>query len=430
MANVVEYLEPIKLVYTTHYSDGGTSTGFMSVIDSVDELKEVTPAVFDSAPATADFSALPDECRVELPSEGRVFLCINSNYYGISAAKIGVNITPCYYVEVSSTTFVLGFYGKNAAGDLGTVSTGGDYYQYAYVYKLADGKGLRLAIAGTYSMTPDKNLYMHNWFTAERLSPGEYVAFEGTDEPEEPTATVITYNGSTIASLEAGQTATIKTAETEVDYDIVVKAGEQKEPSLQEKTATENGDVLPDEGYDGLSKVTVDVAGEVLPVYDGEVIIEGEESPVVFKLQEKTVSENGEVTPDEGYDGLSKVTVDVQSGGGGVEIPLRTITYEVSGVSNSVILRYATVEDGALIVKETTAANNSTGSVTLFPGAGCYVESAPIRDSWTGEESYPSVSLNISYYVNMGTDYSLLFICASDLEWVENIEINTATGGW
>ena len=45
-------------------------------------------------------------------------------------------------------------------------------------------------------------------------------------EPEESTtATVITYNGSTIASLEAGQTATIKTAETEVEHDIVVKAG-------------------------------------------------------------------------------------------------------------------------------------------------------------------------------------------------------------
>lgn len=43
-------------------------------------------------------------------------------------------------------------------------------------------------------------------------------------EPEEPeaTATVITYNGSTIATLEAGQTATIKTAETEVDHDIVI----------------------------------------------------------------------------------------------------------------------------------------------------------------------------------------------------------------
>lgn len=29
------------------------------------------------------------------------------------------------------------------------------------------------------------------------------------------------------------------------------------EPILQEKTATENGEIVPDEGYDGLSKVNV-----------------------------------------------------------------------------------------------------------------------------------------------------------------------------
>lgn len=41
--------------------------------------------------------------------------------------------------------------------------------------------------------------------------------------------------------------------------------GSYKKLVLQEKTATENGEVLPDEGYDGLSKVTVAVSGECDP---------------------------------------------------------------------------------------------------------------------------------------------------------------------
>lgn len=62
---------------------------------------------------------------------------------------------------------------------------------------------------------------------------------------EEPTATVITYNGSTIATLEAGQTATIKTAETEVEHDIVVKAGGAKAEEVESTHALYNGVKLP-----------------------------------------------------------------------------------------------------------------------------------------------------------------------------------------
>ena len=39
------------------------------------------------------------------------------------------------------------------------------------------------------------------------------------------------------------------------------------DPILQEKEATENGEVLPDNGYDGLSKVIVNVESSVdLPI--------------------------------------------------------------------------------------------------------------------------------------------------------------------
>lgn len=45
-------------------------------------------------------------------------------------------------------------------------------------------------------------------------------------------------------------------------------------PVLQEKFVTKNGEVLPDEQYDGLSRVIVNVPTTTLKKFDGAVVIE------------------------------------------------------------------------------------------------------------------------------------------------------------
>ncbi len=79
-----------------------------------------------------------------------------------------------------------------------------------------------------------------------------------TENATQPTATV-QYNGSTIANLFGGQTATLKCAGMRMASNVVVNVDVACDPVLEELTATENGTYAPGDGIDGYSSVTVDV---------------------------------------------------------------------------------------------------------------------------------------------------------------------------
>ena len=108
---------------------------------------------------------------------------------------------------------------------------------------------------------------------------------------------------------------TLNTAGTYCESDIEII------PKLQDKTVTESGTVTADEGYVGLGSVTVEVTSGTEP-----------------KLQEKTVTTNGEVTADSGYDGLSKVTVNVDGGISAVSTAIASIVEPIRGTATSTIV--------------------------------------------------------------------------------------------
>lgn len=105
--------------------------------------------------------------------------------------------------------------------------------------------------------------------------------------------------------------------------------------NLQETEIKTNGEYAPEEGYDGFSKVIVNVPNST---QEKTITANGTykpESPnvgfstvtVAIPLQEKEITENGEYTPDDNYEAFSKVVISVPVG-------VKTINVDFPGMEN------------------------------------------------------------------------------------------------
>ena len=142
------------------------------------------------------------------------------------------------------------------------------------------------------------------------------------------------------------------------EYNEVV-VGIENTINLQNKTTTINGEILPDEGYDGLSQVTVAVEGGAT-------------------LQTKTINENGIVEPDNGYDGFSKVTVNVPNSyeeeddgkvlSNGELIPQTSVLITQNGTYDTTIRKTAKVN--VPLVQPSLQSKTVTQNGTVSPDEG------------------------------------------------------------
>lgn len=161
-------------------------------------------------------------------------------------------------------------------------------------------------------------------------------------------------------------------------------SGEAPAPVLQEKTVTptkETQSITPDTGYDGLSKVNVNAIPDeyVIPTGEKSIAENGKHDVAGYasvdvnvpseeaKLQEKTVCPSTaaqEVTPDSGYDGLSKVTVEA------VET-VEQATPEISVSADGLISATSAQDEGYIAVtgmKTATKQLDTQGTQTITPG--------------------------------------------------------------
>lgn len=151
-------------------------------------------------------------------------------------------------------------------------------------------------------------------------------------------------------------------------------ANVQVQPTLQEKTATDNGEVIADEGYDGLSKVTVNVEKGITPTGTLEVTENGEHNVATYE----------------------KVNVNVASGGGDDLNKFITNTATELTVNLTDIVPYAFYQKTKL--KTLNGINtNATSTIFMYSFAYMYaLEKGNIIINYNGTSTNPQ--FNYMFY--------------------------------
>lgn len=180
-------------------------------------------------------------------------------------------------------------------------------------------------------------------------------------------------------------------------------------PSLQSKTVTANGTIVPDSGYCGLSEVDVDINLNLQDktftsngTYTHDSGYNGFDTVTVdvnLNLQDKTITSNGSYSADSGYNGLENVTVNVQPS-------LQSKTITVNGTYSADTgydgLSSVTVATDSVNNTNLTATSNGTytpsgnytgfGSVTVNVPQSVITGSGITRTVENGAYGYPSES--------------------------------------